>query len=547
MAAEDVILASQSKLGTLLAPISGGGEGGVGADVSYDEAFEGMKNEVDKLQSMAGDKPNWGNIVSTADEILTEKSKDYRVAVYWAAGRGHLDGLSGLLEGLVLMRDISAAFWEPMYPALKRPKARGNLVAWYSDFLAPAVAAIKPTTKDADAAAAVDTVSRAVDADLREKLGENYPGMGALREAIRNLLQIVPKEAPPPPPVAQAPAPAPGAQAAPSVAAPQQSFGGGGGGGLTVASIVNAATATTAIVQCGLMLARAGDALRAADPADAVAYRISRTGMWLELDATPPAEGAMTLVPPPPEGLRGRFDAAIAAENWLEVLAAADEIGSEYILWLDPHRYAANAMDRLGALFINAKKTLLREVAIVLARAPKLPSLQFNDGTPFADGQTKMWLDAEVASVFGAAAVGGGGGGGGAGHMEGPIGEARGLAASGKLDEAIALLGKAAAGAPSPAERFRGRLAQAKLCLQAEQFAVARAQLEGLDKIAGAHRLTEWEPELCAEMYSALYEANRGMNRGQEVLPEARAREEDAFAKLCQLDPAAALKLGSGT
>jgi len=47
-------------------------------------------------------------------------------------------------------------------------------------------------------------------------------------------------------------------------------------------------------------------------------------------------------------------------------------------------------------------------------------------------------------------------------------------------------------------------------------------------------------------MYSALFAANRGMNRGQEVLPEARAREEAAFAKLCQLDAAAALKLAAG-
>jgi type VI secretion system protein VasJ len=547
MAAEDVILASQSKLGALLAPIQGGGEGGVGADVSYDEIFEGLKNEVDKLQSMSGDKPNWGHIVGTADEILSEKSKDYRVAVYWAAGRAHLDGLTGLLEGLVLMRDIAAAFWEAMYPALKRPKARGNLVAWYSDFLAPGVAAIKPTTKDADAAAAVDVVSRAVDADLRDKLGENYPGMGALRESIRNLLQMVPKEAPPPPPPTQATA-APAAQPSNVAAPPPQAFGGGGGGGLTAASIVNASTAASAVTQCSLLLARAGDALRAADPADAAAYRISRTGFWLEVDAAPPAEGGMTLVPPPPGGLRERFDAAVAAENWLEVLATADEVGSEYILWLDPHRYAANAMDRLGALFLNAKKALLREVAILLARAPKLPSLQFNDGTPLADGQTKMWLDAEVAVVFGGAGGGGGGGGGAAaGQMEGPIAEARGLAAGGKLDEAIALLGKAAASAPSPADRFRGRLAQAKLCLQAEQFAVARAQLEGLDRIAAAHRLTDWEPELCAEMYSALYAANRGINRGQEVLPEARAREEEAFAKLCELDAAAALKLASGS
>ena len=37
-------------------------------------------------------------------------------------------------------------------------------------------------------------------------------------------------------------------------------------------------------------------------------------------------------------------------------------------------------------IFINAKKTLLREIAVMLLRVPTLPNLKYNDGTPFADG-----------------------------------------------------------------------------------------------------------------------------------------------------------------
>ena len=170
MAAEDAISSSKAKLGSMLEPI----QGGVGADVSYDEVFENLKNEVEKLQSLAGAKPDWGSVASNADEILTDKSKDFRVAVYYAAAKSQLDGIGGLLDGLVLVRELTTAFWEPMYPALKRPKARGNLVGWYSDLAAPAVEAYKPSAKDADVAAALDEVSRVVDADLREKLGEAF-------------------------------------------------------------------------------------------------------------------------------------------------------------------------------------------------------------------------------------------------------------------------------------------------------------------------------------------------------------------------------------
>ncbi|HVY44363.1 MAG TPA: type VI secretion system domain-containing protein, partial [Minicystis sp.] len=295
-----------------------------------------------------------------------------------------------------------------------------------------------------------------------------------------------------------------------------------------------------------LLLNRVGDAIRAADPGNPLAYRYARTGYWLEVAQTPTAENGVTLVPPPPDGIRSQLDAMMAAENYLGVINAADEAASTFILWLDPHRYIANAMDRLGAIFINAKKALVREVAILLARVPSLPTLSFNDGTPFADGSTKMWLEAEVATALGGAGKSdGGAANGGSGFLDAPLAEAKTLAASGKLPDAIELVAKAAAAAPSGADRFRGRLAVAKLCLQAGQFAIARAQLEGLVWLTEQHKLAEWEPGLCAELYSALYAAHRGINRGEEVAPEARAREALAFERLCQLDAGAALKLSA--
>ena len=48
-----------------------------------------------------------------------------------------MDGLTGLLDGLVVMHELAASCWDKMYPALKRPRARGNLVGWMNDFVAP--------------------------------------------------------------------------------------------------------------------------------------------------------------------------------------------------------------------------------------------------------------------------------------------------------------------------------------------------------------------------------------------------------------------------
>ncbi|APR81423.1 Hypothetical protein A7982_06772 [Minicystis rosea] len=123
------------------------------------------------------------------------------------------------------------------------------------------------------------------------------------------------------------------------------------------------------------------------------------------------------------------------------------------------------------------------------------------------------------------------------------------MVVNGALPDAIQLVMKAAAAAQTPADRFRGKLAVAQLCNQGEQFMVARAALEGLDRHVEQHRLWEWEPEMCVQFYAALYQAHRGINSAYGAEPptqEARAKEMVAFERLCQLDPSAALKFTMG-
>jgi len=309
----------------------------------------------------------------------------------------------------------------------------------------------------------------------------------------------------------------------------------------------DAAQVEHVLPNAGRLLLKASSLLRAVKPENPLIYRLSRLGMWLDLNEAPPVTEGKTLVPPPPDGLKSRFDSLLASNDLLTLINEAEDTASEYILWLDPHRYIAAAMDRMGALFLKAKEALVVEMAIVLKRVPALTTACFNTGEPFADSQTKMWIEAEVAG-----ALGGGGGGGGAAPaaepsaLDEPLKEARDLLVKGKLPEAIAVVSKAAASAPSPAERFRGKLALAQLCLQSGQAVLARAQLVGLTEEIEARALTSWQPALCAEVYGALFSAYKAFNVGDEVPPEERAKQQVAFEQLCRLDPALALKLSEG-
>jgi type VI secretion system protein VasJ len=543
MSVEEVVAASKARIESLLVPVNGG----VGDDVSYDERFEAVKTEIDKLQSLTGEQVNWGNVASLAGELLEAKSKDFRLVCYAAAARLQEASLESVLDAMVLMTEFVQAFWEPCHPPLKRIRARAGILAFMGE-QAGKVKDIKLQAKDLDLVQAIDQLSSALDGDLRDKFGEAFPGLGDLREGARYLARSCPKEKPPEPKPEPKPAAAGaadaagGAAAAPAAAAPVRMV-------VQATQPVDPSLLTDVgqvehvVPNAGRLLVKASSLLRAAKPENPLAYRLARLGMWIDLNELPSATDGNTLVPPPPEGLKSRLDSLLAANDLLTLINEAEDAAAEFILWLDPHRYAAAAMDRMGALFLKAKEALVTETAMLLRRLPTLPSLAFSTGEPFADGQTKMWLDGEVAG-----ALGGGGGGASAASepsvLDEPIKEAKALATQGKLPEAVAGLGKAAASAPTPADRFRGRLALAQLCLQSGQFGVARAQLLGLCTDIDRHELTSWQPGLCAEVYAALFGAYKGANTGPDVPAEQLVAQARAFEQLCRLDPAMALKLG---
>jgi type VI secretion system protein VasJ len=265
----------------------------------------------------------------------------------------------------------------------------------------------------------------------------------------------------------------------------------------------------------------------------------------MEISGEPysPGDDGRTMIEAPMDHVKGALPTLLSAGSFADLLAAADECAANYPLWLDPHRYAAAALDGLGEGHEAAKRALVIEVGNLLLRAPNLPNMSFNDGTPFADDETKSWIQAEVTPV-----LGGGGGGGGApararSYVDKPVAEARGLLGNGQPADALAVLGKAAAAAPTAVDRFRTKLALAQICIELQQTAIARAQLEELEKIAEHHQLAAWQPELCAEVYAGLYTCYRTLNQGYEAAPEAREREQRALERLSQLDAGTAFKL----
>jgi type VI secretion system protein VasJ len=189
---------------------------------------------------------------------------------------------------------------------------------------------------------------------------------------------------------------------------------------------------------------------------------------------------------------------------------------------------------------------------VVLRRFPTLATLQFSDGTPFADAATRSWIDGEVLAALGGggAAPSGGAaqvvvvqqGGGGAGEEAAVVNEARKMAAGGKAAEALAMLHAKATSAPSAAARFRYRLGVGQVCLAAGQPALARGVFEGLERDVVTYNLEAWEPALAAASAEGLVQSYRALAKGGKPIPPEASMLYD---RVCRLDPTAALRLGA--
>src|SRR6476659_942110 len=108
-----ILEAIDQRTAALRAPIPGAKPWG--EDVSYDSEFEKIKAEIDKIGSLEG-VPNWTQVVTGAEQLLTSRSKDLRVAVWLTIGKLHTTGVEGLAEGLLVCRDIARDYWADVGP-----------------------------------------------------------------------------------------------------------------------------------------------------------------------------------------------------------------------------------------------------------------------------------------------------------------------------------------------------------------------------------------------------------------------------------------------
>lgn len=504
-----------------------------GRDASFEPSFEVIKSELDKLSSVTGGFIDWKVVAQGANDLTKNLTKDVRVLVWLAVARLKVDGPSGLALALSACHQTLSQHWETMFPPLKRGRARGNQFEWLFEQLDKEIPDLKLGPNDKEALEVAADRCKDLDSLASEKLGDHYTSVPRTPNTLRQRAAELSVAAPPPPPqptaspVQQAAAPVASAPAA-SIAAPP------------AVSVAGSQEATGALRAVATTIKAAAYEFRRENATRPNAYSLARVATWLLVERPPPsADGQKTALPAPRD--KARLETMAANEKWGELLTVAEELASTSVFWLDPHRYAALALERLGPTYAEARKALEREVAHFVARVPGLTSMQFADGTPLADAACTAWLDTIASSS--------GGGGGGGKHqqlseedaeLKSRYEAATELVSSGKVDEGLELAHALACRAPSARARFRARLEVATLATRGSKPSLACAILEALVKEAEQHRLDEWEPELAAQVYAALVPARRAAGTNA---PPTNVADDELMARLSRLAPGQALRL----
>lgn len=180
-----------------------GGPGGCGEDLSFSTEFDRIREarREDDANLAQGEwiadvkQADWDAASDLCMQLLAERSKDLRVAGWYAEAEAKLNGFAGLAHGCAVMQGLIEQYWDNIYPEAEDgdQELRIGTLTWFvtrSNELirqAPLTQSSKGSFSLADQEAA-----RAFEAameknpDLRDNIPEGKPTVARVNEAQRS-------------------------------------------------------------------------------------------------------------------------------------------------------------------------------------------------------------------------------------------------------------------------------------------------------------------------------------------------------------------------
>ncbi|MDQ9282943.1 type VI secretion system protein TssA [Escherichia marmotae] len=343
------------------------GTSSVGDDPGYDDDFQQMREEVNKLSGADTEL-----ICHLAEKLLTTTAKDIRVATYYCWARLHREGEQGLAEGLELLAGLIDHFSTQLHP--QRDRSRKAALEWLAGSRMTDSLSLYPEVVREDALRT--TGALLLIAQLTEhEPDETRPELNALYGALENRLQkaggvdaVVPQNA--------------SATEAPFTASHSD------------------APAIGRITSGQDLLAQArtlSEYLREQPDGWLSAHHLMKSLRHDTLRTIPaPDAHGRTRIEPPRADQRALLKRLYLQQNWAEMLETADSTFSRGAnhLWLDLQWYIYQALTKSGKEIVA--DIISADLKGLLTRLSGLETLAFSDGTPFADEVTLHWIQQSV-------------------------------------------------------------------------------------------------------------------------------------------------------
>ena len=531
-----------------------------GSDARYDQVFEELQAEIDKLSiPSASGGTDWKTVDRLSTEILANKSKDLLAASYLAVAQIYTRKFDGFSVGLRVYRDLLENFWEELFPAKKRMRGRIAAIEWWVEKTDAALQQVQPDPLPAEKIEEyrqdIQQIGRLlqeyVDAPplLRpiERFIENLPykkeadaeaeaPQPAVQEAGSNAAagpppqQAQPRLSQPAQQTAQAPS-----QTEPRPAVPPEKL---------VSSLEGeklfSSSDTERVMRAALQaMRRVADYHYDQDLSNPRSYRWRRIAGWAMILALPPATKGLTGIDAPVNcaAFRDELTGLKSRQNWQALLRTAEERFHGALLWLDLNRFVSDALAGLGDQYQMAHEAVCQETAFFVYRVPGIETMSFSDGTSFCDGETRQWLNtirpgggvSAVESVLTAGPEDGG-------HMAETIKKAQEMAKQKKVREAIVMLQQGLRASYSKREQMLWRLGLTQVLVNAGQTQLAFPHLESLIQDIDTYRLEEWDPDLALKGFKMVWQGFSGQED-----ESFKGRTTDVLNRIARLDPAEAI------
>jgi type VI secretion system protein VasJ len=496
-----------------LKPISA--ESPVGEDPGYDDDFQCMREEVNKLTGADADL-----VMQLAKRLLTERCKDLRVATYYLWARLQKDGERGLADGLTLLGALVERYAGDVLPA--RANSRKMALEWLNSPKVLDCLSLYPEVVSDEAertVAALAWLERGLDTWPQAQ----RPSLGALHGALSNRL-----------------AQSGGVDAlVPQNSAAHETHAQSAAPGMTA-------------IKSGRDLLDSGRALagylREQPQGWLAAHRLIKSLRWDTVHQTPPhASNGVTRLTAPRGEYRAQLKRLYLQQSWNELLDHVERMFAEGVnhFWLDLQWYVYQALNKQPAPEDSWAAIAKRDLGMFLERLPGLEALCWSDGTPFADETTRewiaqhvcgnrpqQWLPAASAAPAGADA-----------EILSLESEALAQADSGGIEQALAWLA-ARPGIDTGRQRWLLHLLMARVAEQFGKSDLAVHLLGELDGIAHRQALADWEPVLCFEVKARLLKLLRlKAQRNDADKPSLGRRMDALLAALVAIDPVRAAVL----